>query len=354
MKLKLALAATTALALMTGMALADSNNAVSNQTGNDNSAEITQGSTSGNGHNANSDVTGSHNTISIDQNSATAAHGNASVLVSGDNGQGDYNAVTLRQSSFQGHSFGSGEHQTASVDIHGDGNIVNGTQKYGTDYEQNKLTVTIRGNGEGSGNAVDVYQGGNGETSTTTIWGDGNDVDVNQGSGHNTAAIYIDGNAGDGEGDGNKLDVRQDHNGVSFGNGLTGNTAQITVYGDGNNANVGFGGAAATLATGAGLTPGSIVQSGAANLVTLNVGSNGFDSNSNAFAVKQAGTSNSLTGNILGNQNQSVVAQNGDSNITTLLQAGDYNGAAVSQMGVTNNAAVSQMGNGNATTVTQN
>ncbi|MGB3539442.1 MAG: hypothetical protein WBA42_14890 [Mesorhizobium sp.] len=354
MKLKLALAATTALVLMTGMAMADSNDAVSNQSGNDNSTDIVQSSTSNNGHRANSDVIGNHNTISIDQNSTSAAHGNASVLVNGDNGQGDYNAVTLTQSSFQGHSIGSGEHQTAAVDIHGDGNIVNGTQKYGTDYEQNKLTVTIRGNGEGSGNAVDVYQGGNGETSTTTIWGDGNDVDVNQGSGHNTATIYIDGNAGDGEGSGNKLDVRQDHNGVSFGNGLTGNTAQITVFGDGNNAsaNGGFFGDMATLA--AGLTPGSIVQSGAANLVTLNVGSNGFDSNSNAFAVRQAGTSNSLTGNILGNHNQSVVAQSGDSNITTLLQSGDYNGAAVSQVGSTNSTAVSQMGNGNATTVTQN
>lgn len=352
MKLKLALAATTALALMTGMAMADQNDAVSNQTGNDNSTGIVQSSTSGNGHKANSDVTGNHNTISIDQNSATAAHGNASVLVNGDNGRGDNNTVTLTQSSFQGHTFGSGQHQTAIVDIHGDSNTINGTQKYGTDYEQNKLTVTIRGNGEGSGNAVDVNQFGNGETSTTTIWGDNNDVDVNQGAGHNTASIYIDGNAGDDEGDGNKVNVKQDHNGVSFGNGLTGNTAQITIYGDNNNKSLAFTGDASDLGTG--LTPGSIVQSGAANLVTLNVGSSGFDSSSNAFAAKQSGTLNSLTGNIFGNHNQLVVAQSGDTNAATLLQSGDYNNAAVSQGGNTNAATVSQIGNGNATTVTQN
>ena len=351
MKLKLALAATTALAFMTGMALADSNDAVSNQTGNDNDTAITQSSTLGNdGHKANSDVTGNHNTISIDQNSATAAHGNASVLVNGDNGRGDYNAVTLKQSSFQGHTFGSGEHQNASVDIHGDRNTVNGTQKYGTDYEQNRLTVTIRGNGEGSGNTVNVNQSGNGETSTTTIWGDNNDVGVNQGAGANTATIYIDGNAGDDEGDGNKLNVRQDHGTAPWGN-LPGNTARITIYGDNNNASGGFSGDAATLA--AGLTPGSIVQSGAANLVTLNVGGLS-DSNSNAFAAKQVGISNTLTGNILGNHNQSVAVQSGDNNIAGLYQLGDSNNAAVSQANNANTTAVSQVGNGNATTVTQN
>src|SRR5690606_9688236 len=111
------------------------------------------------------------------------------------------NDVTLTQGAFQGHTFGSGQHQTATVDIFGDGNDITGTQKYGTDYQANVLTITIRGNDEGSNNKVNVYQHGNGETSTTTIWGDHNDVGVDQGAGANTATVYIDGTAGDDEGD---------------------------------------------------------------------------------------------------------------------------------------------------------
>ena len=341
----LALTSALALILASGSAFAADNYANSTQTGDSNSSQITQNSQQGHGHHATSDVTGDHNTVGIDQTSTTDGYGWASVKVDGYAGQGDYNSVDVGQSSFQG---SDSNQQKANIDVYGDGNDITTTQKYGTQPQPNRLTVKICGNAEGSNNTLDIFQHGNGETSTTAIWGDHNNVGVNQGAGANTATVYIDGNANDDEGDYNLVQVSQDHG----TQGYQGNTATVKIYGDGNNLGKAFSAEAGAIA--GGLNPGDIKQSGALNVARVNLGTpGGLDANNNAFAVQQTGYDNALYQNTTGDWNQSVVLQNGDANGANLTQIGNYNVATMQQTGASNSSVVTQNGSYNHNVVNQ-
>lgn len=354
---KKVLMASVALTMISGAAWAAGNDAEITQTGNKNETTITQTSQSI-GHSATADVTGNRNNVLVLQTTTSGNNGvgNADITIDGPGTGGNQNAVNVTQQNFQQTSV---QEQNADIDIYGSRNEVNTTQNFGTSFK-NEITIALRGSGaDGSdNNNIDVTQTDNDETASVTVYGDRNDVDVDQrsGAGGQTATVYIDGTAGDDEGDGNKVNIKQSYANLS-GSGETfalgGNNADVSIYGDRNNSSAFSGVATSSLASANGLNPGDIVQTGRDNNVDINVGSGSVDSNNNRFAVSQRGDSNDVFATILGDDNELVVAQNGVGNSSISTQIGSGNIVAVSQSGNDNSASVTQTGDGNIANVGQ-
>lgn len=157
-----------------------------------------------------------------------------------------------------------------------------------------------------------------GNRADVAVSGSWNAVDIGQ-QGFafgNEAKIAIDGSF-------NRVSVRQtgDANAVS-----------VDIAGHGNNAWPLFSpGAHRTLAAGAGLAPGDIVQTGASNSIAYSIGSQNPLSATNRFAFRQEGLANRIEGATDGIGNQAVVVQRGMHNFTSFTQVGNANVIGVNQ-----------------------
>lgn len=212
----------------------------------------------------------------------------------------------------------------------------------------------------GNLNDIGVLQAGNANVLDLILLGDGNDLGANQ-SGSNAATLDVSGdqnsvgifqtgtNAGTISliGGGNQLEIRQGLDGATGGD----NTANLAVVGDGNRlaldqqgsndadidifGNDNNSGSFATFFAGAlagsGLVPGSLMQVGDGNSLTLAVGSGLADASANLFAVSQDGNDNTINGTIEGDGNQALVIQVGSANSATFTQLGGSNYLSVTQ-----------------------
>ena len=171
----------------------------------------------------------------------------------------------------------------------------------------------------GNRNMIGIDQGGTGNRLEIIAFdGSDNDVGIAQ-SGTNLSSISLNGS------------------GNAFGIDQTGtNTATLSIEGSGNGDGL-FTGYAAQLqmaATGSGLTPGTIMQNGAGNTVSLTIhgiDGPGSDGDDNIFGIVQDGDLNSVTGTQAGNGNQVAIFQSGDMNGVNFVQTGSFNVLAVSQ-----------------------
>lgn len=328
---KTALLAATALAVMSGAAMAQSaggNQAFLNSTGNDNRTDVQQTSALGTGNLTNSDLTGNNNNVLVIQNNPNSdGRAIADIDVAGQSG-GSFNTIEIRQTAFNESRF-SADDKFSTVDVFGDGNRVITNQQFGAASEPNRSTVTIRGDDEGRNNNVEVFQTNNGQLSNALVWGDNNRVNVSQVAGGSRSFLTIDGGTAggdDGEGDNNTITVNQ----ASGGSHLS----TLTVYGDGNT--------------------GTVTQNGSSNEVNFRVGNTLLDGDNNLFNLSQSGSGNLITGDIVGNNNTALIVQTGTNNRSNSSQLGDFNLVNVSQTGTANVSNVSQNGNGNSTFVVQN
>ncbi len=194
--------------------------------------------------------------------------------------------------------------------VAGDGNGVGVLQAGGNNF----ANVTI----SGGDNLVNIAQSSlvPGNLADVVIDGDGNDVALTQ-SGNNMANIAIAGGS-------NLLDALQ------FG---LGNTLELTIWGSGNSApssTFSDPALAKSLLTTPDLVPGRIVQVGAGNSISYDVGISEA-SDGNSFAFSQVGAGNEIVGSTNGSGNQVVIVQTGASNFTSFTQSGAGNIIGVSQ-----------------------
>jgi len=120
-------------------------------------------------------------------------------------------------------------------------------------------------------------------------------------------------------GAGNRLIISQEHTG-----GAGANIVTATINGDLNGGPLGASFTGAALASG--LQPGTIVQSGFNNAMTIKV-----DGTSNLFAFSQNGSGNRLDASIAGYGNQAAVVQTGTDNYASFSQNGVGNIVSISQ-----------------------
>ena len=283
--------------------LGRNNNADAGIDGDDNDVDVRQDSNLI-GNTAAATIVGDDNDLLIDQDGAN----NASATVTGNT-----NLLDIVQAGLS----------SATAGVTGDDNVVSIDQD-----GINQATVTIAGLAPaagGNGNTVAATQLTTGlgfNDLTVTVFGSDNDIvssQTNGGFGTNSAAITFNGNN-------NFLDVVQTKGGLlGSGNSLT-----VNLTGNDNNDLPGFTSPVALSAAGT-LSPGQIVQSGAGNGITLNVGANDPASNGNLFAFSQTGDTNTIQGAIDGSFNQAVVVQAGSSNFTSFVQIGNYNVLGVNQ-----------------------
>ena len=245
---------------------------------------------------------------------------------------GDRNAFGFSQTGLAAHSidgwvngsdnqFGVyqfGTAGTATVEISGDRNEI----YLGQDGAFNNAFAKARGDENG----IVITQVDNSNTGGVDVTGNLNLVTLNQSGGQvlgNDAAVNI-------VGDSNFADIAQTKRGIGRVNTLT-----LNIFGNNNNNPTlpTFGGDAATAALGTGLKPGSIIQSGAGNSITMNVGSSTQPSaaDDNVFAFLQNGGHNTIVGAVLGHSNQAVVVQNGAGNFTSFTQTGNFNIIGINQ-----------------------
>ncbi|WP_141101987.1 hypothetical protein [Oceanicola sp. 22II-s10i] len=275
--------------------------AVPNSDGNE--VEITQTSS----NTSTVRIDGGANRVTVDQ----VIQSTSEVGILGAGGGND-NAVSVSQEGFN----------DSIVSVRGDSNLITVDQTgLGGLLSLNTSGVTIAGalGGDGMGNDVDVTQDGV-NASTVDITGDTNIVTVDQ-IGGNIATVAILGQVG---GNGNLLNI-----------GQTGalNLTTVEIHGSDNNG-AGFtgGGTADVVATNNALTPGDIFQSGTGNEIELWVGDGAGDSDANAFAFRQSGSLNRISGTIRGGAgNEVAVAQIGSNNLTTFQQIGSFNVLGVNQ-----------------------
>lgn len=204
-------------------------------------------------------------------------------------------------------SIQTGAGNRARVNVDGSVNTVR--------VEQDSLVLgnTVQVDIEGGWNLVRIDQSGS-NRAVAEIDGHSNIVSVTQ-TGSNAAQLEIDGSA-------NLVAATQ--NGAA-------NSLSLQINGHGNNALPFFSsGAHASLAAGAQIAPGDIVQNGLSNSIDYNLGSDWLSSR-NRFAFSQEGFGNRIEGNTNGNGNQVVVAQEGMLNFTSFVQVGNFNVIGISQ-----------------------
>lgn len=121
------------------------------------------------------------------------------------------------------------------------------------------------------------------------------------------------------EGNGNRLEILQEHTGSIGTNSIT-----ATINGDFN------GGPLDAVFTGpalhSGLRPGTLTQQGHDNAMAVSVNGNG-----NLFAFAQNGSGNSLSASITGSANQAAVIQTGTNNHAGFSQNGIGNIISITQ-----------------------
>ncbi|MFD2648836.1 hypothetical protein ACFSX5_13685 [Devosia albogilva] len=172
--------------------------------------------------------------------------------------------------------------------------------------------------GGGDENIIAAAQGGSNNSAFITVGGGQNEVDLSQASLllGNLAEIGI-------AGSNNYLLAHQ-----SGGR----NQLSVDIWGNGNNRGSFAGTASSALASSGSVGPGTVLQSGVGNVVSLTIGTLGQQNNSgNKLAVAQSGSGNTVTGLVSGHNNEAVVAQ-----------TGNYNSAYFSQVGAGNVIAVMQ------------
>lgn len=123
------------------------------------------------------------------------------------------------------------------------------------------------------------------------------------------------------EGSFNKLSIEQIHTGTGAKNSVS-----LDIKGDRNGGPVGAKFSPVVAKTG--LQPGSVLQSGFGNGVSITV--RGED---NLFAVGQVGNNNVVSGSITGSHNQAAVMQTGNNNFASFTQNGVGNMISVRQIG---------------------
>lgn len=269
---------------------------------------------------------------------------------------GDYNQFGLTQLGTDnsvsnaiitgsGNSLGtyqSGDHnQITSGGIAGDGNDV-GLRQVGS---ANMISAVL--NWSSSDNAVGIGQSGQHNWAELALKGNGSIVGISQDGANHVAAIHAVGN-------GNLVLAIQAN---AERNTSVGDTLQVTITGDGNNALVGnavqsFTGPALQVALAApeiprsllvapdagvllpgsprGLVPGQLLQWGEGNTMTIEIGAERA-SNSNLFAVLQLGNGGSVTAHVNGNSNQFVAVQQHNDDVAAINQDGNGNIVAISQ-----------------------
>lgn len=120
-------------------------------------------------------------------------------------------------------------------------------------------------------------------------------------------------------GDSNRVTILQEHRGVGGANLL-----ELSIKGDLNGGPLGEAFTAPVLTVG--LEPGSLVQQGFGNRMSVEVSGTG-----NLFALAQIGSGNRLTASITGQRNQAAVLQVGNNNISSFSQNGTGNSVSIVQ-----------------------
>lgn len=123
------------------------------------------------------------------------------------------------------------------------------------------------------------------------------------------------------EGSFNTLRIEQLHTGLGAANSVS-----LEVKGNRNGGPVGA--EFSPVAAKSGLKPGSVVQSGFGNEVSMTV--RGED---NLFAIGQVGNNNVVFGQVSGSHNQSAIMQTGNNNFASFTQNGIGNIVSVRQSG---------------------
>lgn len=121
-------------------------------------------------------------------------------------------------------------------------------------------------------------------------------------------------------GDGNRLQILQEHTGR-----MGANTIEATIVGAGNGGPLGSSFTGAALQSG--LQPGSLVQVGFDNAMTISV-----EGSHNLFAFAQTGSGNRLSASVTGLGNRAAVAQYGINNRAGFSQNGTGNMISITQI----------------------
>ncbi len=396
MKLKLALASATAMTLMTAVALADSNWTSVKQSGNGNSADVTQ------------DSSGSGNWVRLLQGQATPNEGDNNTAVidqlgignkvghkSYGDGQwtlrqyGDNNLVDIEQTGrnneigldngnrYGGRSSNVGYGGTVGVQQTGSHNILTVEQSNAADgYSENQIGA-VRQTGDAGATATTneliIIQE---ESAVTSVSGPRHFVGLvrqtNAGPGASAA-------------DKNLIDIHQTGGGHPNPNGLDGHHIyKVTQTGTANSADLDQHGHANRIRTvtqtgtendatvsqdGFGNVVVSVTQDNSGggalgNQVTLTFagddnGTGGFTSGAAGdlslplATVSQLGDDNLVNYNVTGNANLFAFSQTGDGNEVQGTVNGDGNQVAVLQTGAGNFTSFQQIGGGNNIGVSQ-
>lgn len=315
MKIRIALASATALALMMGGALADGNNSDLAQFGDSNEAQITQSSGAGN------NAIVRQGTV-IAGNDRKSYDASAVITQSGDDNRAGTGANPILQ---------WGSQNSLTVLQQGDENLVNNLVQsaipnHETVNGRNQAVVTQATNGN-SVNRVSQIDARTGVDRS----GVSNSLVIEQsvGDGNSIQAIFqsrYGGAAGD---ERNTTGVRQQGAGNSVGGaGLNivvqvGHSNDIDILQDGSSNHVGY------------------VAQAAQESTQFNTGS-GWGSGLNNWAVVNQSGSDNIVQNVL---------QFGDDNTASILQSGDGNVAASSQKGVGNLTTIGQFSDDNQASV---
>lgn len=364
---KKALLGATALTAIAGMAAAQSNEATTSQTGNDNSLRVEQthgGSATANniagngiaGTGAEAIVQdGNDNDIDIMQHN-TGGRDNlvgqggdrATGSAKGVDQTGNNNRLVIDQSGsglkvhdVQQKGGGAAPANNAEIDQTGSLNYVSNIDQ---DYK-----------GSGAGNDISVMQTGSlnivGNTGSGPRGagihqeGNGNAADIDQ-TGRRNGLFLLDQKGRGGGGTSNSFELTQTSNFSGTGNrvssviqtntGAAPNTATITQNGQ-QNGTTGFAGAGAV----AGLGASTVLQEGQGNALVYDaIGT------SNAFAFAQEGRDNDIDAISNGVANEVAIAQDGRDNVALANQMGDENAIGARMTGNGNMLDMLQNGGG--------
>lgn len=326
MRLKLAFATVSAMALLSGAALAgDDNQTNLYQEGDYNSATINQ---SGNENNAGD---GTHKIIQMRTADVNAVPTRNNVLTIVQSGNSNDVGLGTNANSF---GYGSGVYQresyagSTSYKVHqniisinqssSDNEVGAVSQESATHSGVNGLYITQRGDGGNRVGSVSQFRTQSTQNVTTI-----DQAGSNNNIGHIEQYVREIGND-------------------NF------NVIAVTMSGKGN----GHGGltGAAQLS---GASSSTIIQGRASNAAKEDRVSLNISGDENQFGVTQYGNFNSSSGNISGNYNQFGTYQIGIGNTASLVMSGDYNNVGVSQSGDGNIAGTVVGGSNNQLNIQQ-
>lgn len=383
MKLKLALAATTAMAFMTGMAWAGGNTADIRQNGNSNVGTVTQ--TNGIDDSTYGRQIGNSNTISVKQghfigsgankvgSAADFATQNGSsnkLVVDQDNTNNERNQVGAGLAALDSNNPGAAgtgfdqvhDRNEAYITQYSNRNIVGQVHQDSNNYDGGpaNLLVVVQGSSSG-GYANNTI---NSVTQVRTSWGGANQAHVKQNSSDRIESISQYGDSNNTTvNDGGMLNRIRATSQSGTQNVLSitlGGNHNGTVGTEGSGNHAPLGGFTGTYASSLGLTQGNFSQSGNNNNTNFSV-----TGSSNLYATSQSGNSNLISAVISGSENEVAIRQDTGLNIAGVLVSGGLNDVAVSQTAGQNNMAsvtvasssnqanAAQVGSANTVTINQ-